>query len=128
MPGPATKSRLLKLALVGAGVVLLGAAGVIAWGALETYVFAERIHLLTSENRLQVGMTQEEVEDLLGVKPEDGQSPERHDGVRRDSEIKHRNGVFVNYSEWYHGLIVTSQHHLHVRYDRAGKLKAWQRL
>jgi hypothetical protein len=135
---PAKKSRLLKLALMGLGILCFGIAAFIAWGALENYVFAERIHLLTNENRLQLGMTQDEVENIFGVKPEDRKAPDPnlaamwpprpHDGVMRYTEMGDREGTYVNYSGWFRGLIVTSQHHIHVTYDGNGKVKRWQRL
>jgi hypothetical protein len=83
-------------------------------------------------------MTQEEVENIFGVKPGDRKPPDPdlagtwppkpHDGVNRYSESSDRNGTYVNYSGWYRGLIVTSQHHIHVTYDRDGKVKEWERL
>ena len=137
-PGTTRKGPLVKVALVAFGVLIFGTAVFLGWTALETYVFAERIHLLTSEKKLQVGMTQEEVENLFGVRPDDRKAPdpdfaatfppEPHDGVKRYTEASDRNGTYVNYSAWYRGLIVTSQHHVHVTYDRDGKVKKWKRL
>jgi hypothetical protein len=134
----AQKRPLLRIALFALGFLLLATAAFYGWMALETYVLAERIHLLTSEQKLQVGMTQEEVENLFAVRPEDRTTPDPafaatfppkpHDGVKRYSESSDRNGTYVNYSGWYRGLIVTSQHHIHVTYDRDGKVKAWKRL
>jgi hypothetical protein len=101
---PAKKSRLLKLALLGVGILFLGIATFFAWGALEQYVFAEQIHLLTSEKNLHVGMTQEEVENIFGVKPEDRKAtdpnvaamwpPRPHDGVMRYTEMGDREGTY----------------------------------
>ena len=101
MSEPARKFRLLKFALLGVGILFFGIAAFFAWGVLENYVFAERIHLLTSEKNLQVGMTQEEVENIFGVKAEDRKAPDPnlggmwppqpHDGVMRYTEMRDRN-------------------------------------
>jgi hypothetical protein len=84
----------------------LAAGAFLGWMALETYVLSQRIHLLTSELRLRVGMTQNEVEDLLGVKPEDRKAPDpdlagawpprKHEGIKRFSEARDGNGTYVN--------------------------------
>jgi hypothetical protein len=131
------KRPLLRVALVGIGLLVFGTAVFFGWTALETYVFAERIHLLTSEKKLRVGMTQEEVENLFGIKAEDRKAPDPnlaatfppkpHDGVIRYREDRDRNGIYMNYSGWYRGLIVTSQHHVEVSYDPSGRVKEWQR-
>ncbi len=134
----ATPKRLwLKLTLFGVGIVILGTAAFFGWTAVEKHVLAQRIHLLASESQLRVGMTQVEVENTFGVRPENRKAPDPslpamwpprpHDGVMRYSEDRDRNGTYINYSEWYRGLIVTSQHHIHVTYVD-GKVKTWQRL
>ena len=125
----------LRLILVGVAIVGLAFVAFFAWTAVETYVFAQQIHLLSSTKNLQNGMTQEEVEDIFGVKPEDRKAPkmggfvgpEFHEGVKRYTQSS--DGVtgdtYVNYTGWYQGLIVTSQHHVEVIYDKSGKLKKW---
>jgi hypothetical protein len=134
----APKRPLFSVALFAVVLLLLATGAYFGLVALETYVLAERIHLLTSAKKLQVGMTQEAVENLFGVEPEDRKAPDPgfagtfppkpHDGVKRYSEDSDRNGTYVNYSGWYRGVLVTSQHHIQVTYDRDGKVKEWKRL
>lgn len=103
--------------------------------AIETHLFAQRLHLRASEKSLRTGMTQQEVEDLLAVKLEDrktpdvnrGVLPQPHAGVIRYTEMSFGEGTVVNYTEWYQGLLVTSQHHLCVTYDKDGRVKKWDR-
>jgi hypothetical protein len=135
-PGTPPKKRpLLRVALFGVGLFLLGTAVFFGWVALETYVFAERIRLVASKEKLRVGMTQEEVEDLFGLRPEDRKAPDPgigstsphkpNDGVFRFMEDRDRQGIHVHYVQYYRGLLVTSSHHLIVIYDPSGKLKEW---
>ena len=68
---PAPKRPCYRSSLFALAFLVLATGVFFGWIALETYVFAERIHLLTSEKRLKAGMTQEEVENLFELKPED---------------------------------------------------------
>jgi len=121
------------------GVAIVGVIAILFWSgvALETYVLSQRIHLLTSAEKLQVGMTQQEVEDLFGVKPEGRKAQEGvsivvpipHEGVKRYTEMKDddpKGNTYIRYSAWYHGFLVTSQHVVAVTYEGNGKLKQWQ--
>jgi hypothetical protein len=131
----AQKSPLIKLVLLGVGIVALGFVVFFGWTAVETYVLSQRIHIYQCETSLRVGMPQKEVEDLFGVKPEDRKPPDvggtllplMHDGVKRYREMGDETDTIINYTEWYNGLIVTSQHHMIVTYDRDGKVKRWRR-
>jgi hypothetical protein len=136
-PDSAPRRRWLKPLLWGLAIV--GVVALLFWSgvALETYVLSQRMPLLASVEKLQVGMTQQEVEDLFGVKPEDRKAPERgrivvpmpHEGVKRYTEMKDDDpdgNTYIRYSAWYHGFLVTSQHVVSVTYDGNGKLKQWQ--
>jgi hypothetical protein len=84
------------------------------WVALETYVLSQQVRLLTARQDLRPGMTQAEVESLLGAAPDESTKGDG-EGARQ-----------VRYTEVYRGLLVTSSHHLWVTYDGGGKLKSWQ--
>jgi hypothetical protein len=134
---PAPKRRWLK-PLVWGIALLIVVPTALFWGgvAVETYVLSQRIPLLTNAKKLEVGMTQADVEDLFGVKPEDRKppamgrfvTPEYHEGVKRYTESRDDGpdgNSYVNYSGWYNGMFVTSQHHVSATYDSDGKLKKW---
>jgi hypothetical protein len=108
---PETPSRWLIWAAVGAVVLIV--LFFPFWVALETYVLSQNVHLLTAQQELRAGMTQAEVEKLLGATPDEASF--------RDSD----GAMHVRYTEVYRGLLVTSSHHLGVTYDGTGKLKSW---